>query len=97
MKTSPLSKPINVGPFLLFAGYAMLGAIPAASAVPVRSMTFEQMVAICKLPANSAGHAIAALPDNLANATLLVCMGYDRGQEDLLRQLRGTPGKRRAI
>lgn len=85
-----------------FALSALIGTTLAAAPAPVPvatsgSPTLDQLLAICTLPANAAEHSLAALPDNQRAAALLLCIGYAKGQSDLLRQLQGTPATRRAI
>lgn len=68
---------------------------PARAAEP--SPTLELLFSICKLPPEQSKRAFAALPDNLQAAAMMVCLGYDRGQLDLIEMLRGKPGKASAI
>lgn len=70
---------------------ALLAAAPAPKPSP--APTLERLVAICKLPPADAQRAIAALPDQAQAAAMLLCIGYQRGQLDLLDLLQGTPGK----
>lgn len=106
MKRSAASPPLAwlaFHPFLLFAGYALIGALPAHAAPPkatapeTATPVLDGMIAICRLPPAEAQRAIAALPEDRQAAAALLCIGYMRGQLDLLQLLQGKPAERRSI
>jgi hypothetical protein len=78
-------------------GTALAAAPPPPSPAPAASPTLDLFVAICKLPPDQVQRALAALPDNARPAAILVCIGYQRGQLDLLHMLQGQPAARKSI
>lgn len=81
----------------LRSGQVLLIASLVAAAPPPQPTTLEQMAAICRLPGQQAIERLKTLPEQAQLATVLYCAGYQQGQMDLIRVLRGTPGEARKI